>query len=158
MPRFRTFTASGRRPVSKPVGNCGRKASGAASVIEYLESLNIRFYDGQGWSGSRRFVLTHHDPFRPDVPPDWILALPPEKRTNLSRAILEFADRHERGRILRHARRGNINGIENFLDILMSVSRMVFIYYTHSKKYFAAFTSIATVAMAIGLGGLKSLP
>jgi hypothetical protein len=47
----------------------------------------------------------------------------------LVEAIYDFADRHEHKRLRRHADRGNINGIDNFLDILVAVVRLLFIYH-----------------------------
>jgi hypothetical protein len=49
---------------------------------------------------------------------------------DLGEAILDFVDRHEKRKLRKHASRGNINGMENFLDILTTLVRLLYIYYT----------------------------
>jgi hypothetical protein len=44
-------------------------------------------------------------------------------------AIQEFADRHERNCLRRHARRGNLNGMRNFLDVLVTLCGLLWHYY-----------------------------
>lgn len=106
----------------------GRR-DGVAAVIEYLQHLNIRFYDGGGvLPGQRKLRLRIRDPFHPDVAPEWLI----EAKTNpedLKTAISEFVERHERQRLRRHAKRGNINGMENFLDVLNALVRLLYVYY-----------------------------
>ncbi|MBI1370748.1 MAG: hypothetical protein GC162_19085 [Planctomycetes bacterium] len=106
------------------------KREGLASVVEYLNHLNIRFFDGSGGIGGRsKFQLRRSDPYHPDVPPEWwdqIDAHAP----NLEQAIYSFCDRHEKSRLRRHAERGNINGMENFLDIFTAVVRLLYVYHT----------------------------
>lgn len=102
---------------------------GVAAVIEYLRHLNIRFSDGGGGiHGPRKFRLQIRDPFHPDVAPEW-LAKWKTNTTSLEDAIYEFVDRHEKVRLRRHAKRGNINGAENFLDILTALVRLLYVYY-----------------------------
>jgi hypothetical protein len=104
-------------------------AQGAAAVVEYLRHLNIRFFDGSGGLNvSRDFSLRRHDPFHPDVRPDWMLN-PDIAQDDLRGAILDFVDRHEKKRLQRHADRGNINGMENFLDILSAMVRLLYVYH-----------------------------
>lgn len=105
------------------------KRDGVGAVIDYLQKTNIRFYDGEGGLGGRRFRLRIRDPFRPDVAPAWLLNLQGGSET-LAKALCEFADRHEDTRLRKHAKRGNINGIENFLDILTALVRLLYVYYT----------------------------
>ena len=103
---------------------------GVAAVIEYLRHLNIRFSDGGGGShGPRKFRLQIRDPFHPDVAPEW-LAKWKTNTTSLENAIYDFVDRHEKMRLRKHAKRGNINGAENFLDILTALVRLLYVYYT----------------------------
>ncbi|MEQ1784835.1 MAG: hypothetical protein ABMA14_26100, partial [Hyphomonadaceae bacterium] len=105
------------------------KRDGVAAVVEYLRHLNIRFHDGGGGNpGLRKFRIKIRDPFRPDVAPDWLVAAAPTS-DDLEQAILEFVDRHEKRRLHKHAARGNINGIENFLDIFTTLVRLLYIYY-----------------------------
>jgi hypothetical protein len=106
----------------------GRR-EGAAAVVEYLRHLNIRFTDGgDGRLHPRPFLLRVRDPFRPDKAPDWLVDSSAEGES-LADAIYEFADRHEHKRLRRHGKRGNVNGIENFLDILVALVRLLYIYY-----------------------------
>jgi hypothetical protein len=106
------------------------KREGVAAVIEYLRRLNIRFDDAvaKGW-GARRFRVRIRDPFRPDTdPPDW-RAIAGDDLESLAVALFEFVDRHEHQRLRRHAQRGNINGIENFLSILTTLVKVLCVYY-----------------------------
>ena len=41
---------------------------------------------------------------------------------------MEFVERHERQRLRRHAKRGNINGMENFLDVFTALVRLLYVY------------------------------
>jgi hypothetical protein len=105
------------------------KRDGLPAVIEYLRHLNIRFHDGGGsGAGLRKFRIKIRDPFQPDAAPDWLIA---EKETegNCEQAILEFVDRHQKRRLERHASRGNINGMENFLDIFTTLVELMYRYY-----------------------------
>ena len=102
---------------------------GVAAVIEYLNHLNIRFFDsGNGATSMKPFRIKQNDPFLTDAAPDWLLR-PDLPTDNLRQAILDFVDRHERQRLRRHAQRGNINGMENFLDILMTMVRVLYVYH-----------------------------
>lgn len=106
----------------------GRR-EGIAAVVEYLRHLNIRFVDGgEGRLRPRPFLLRPRDPFRPDVAPGWLLQSGAGEKS-LADAIYEFVDRHEDQRLRKHGKRGNINGIENFLDILVALVRLLYIYY-----------------------------
>ena len=106
----------------------GRR-DGIAAIIEYLRHLNIRFSDGDGsFPAKRKFSLRVHDPFRPDLAPGWLLDAKANK-TSLAEAIYEFVDRHESQRLRKHVKRGNINGMENFLDIFTALVRLLYVYY-----------------------------
>jgi len=105
------------------------KRDGVSAVIEYLRHLNIRFNDGGGGlHGGSIFRLRIRDPFHPDVAPDWLLNARGDT-SNLAEAIYDFVDRHEKQRLRRHAKRGNINGMENFLDIFTALVRLLYVYY-----------------------------
>ena len=106
---------------------------GIQAVIEYLQSFDIRFFDGEGGIRLRRpFSVRMHDPFRPDLPPDWLLHLPDGTKAELRRAVLDFADRHERRCLRKHARRGNLNGLTNFLDVLRTVVQVLWTYHAQA--------------------------
>ena len=105
------------------------KRDGVAAVIEYLRHLNIRFHDGgEGLQGQKKFRLRIRDPFHPDVAPEWLLQAKTETE-NLAEAIYDFVDRHEKQRLRKHAKRGNVNGMENFLDIFTALVRLLYVYH-----------------------------
>lgn len=103
------------------------RAEGVGAVIEYLRRTNIRFEGVLGGRMGRPFRLQMRDPFKPDAPPEWLLDAG-SKPGELAEAIYDFADRHEQKRLLRHAEAGNVNGIENFLDILVALVRLLYVY------------------------------
>jgi HKD family nuclease len=106
----------------------GRR-DGVAGVVEYLRHLNIRFNDGgSGLRAGRSFRIRIRDPFRSDEAPEWLLNTK-EDKGDLAEAIYDFADRHEKKRLRKHAKRGNINGMENFLDIFTSLVRLLYVYH-----------------------------
>lgn len=108
------------------------KRDGVSAVIEYLRHLNIRFNDGEGGPhGGGTFRLRIRDPFHADVAPGWLLNTKNDTN-NLAEAINDFVDRHEKQRLRRHAKRGNINGMENFLDIFTALVRLLYVY--HVRK------------------------
>ena len=105
------------------------KTEGIAAVIEYLNRLKIRFYDGSGGSPlSKSFRVQPHDPFQPDVRPDWMIPTG-ESSPDLKSAIYDFTNRHENSHLRKHAERGNINGVENFLDIFTVMVRLLYVYF-----------------------------
>ncbi|MBU0508887.1 hypothetical protein KKH27_08640 [bacterium] len=128
------------------------KQFGLAAVVDYLRQFNIRFQDGSGGRpGQRKFRIKKSDPFRADIAPDWLITAK-EESANIEEAIYEFADRHEKQRLRKHASRGNINGMENFLDILTTMVRLLYVYYKRGilKKdkligYFCNFIELATI-------------
>jgi hypothetical protein len=102
---------------------------GIAAVIEYLKNLNIRFNDGgSGKRSFRPFRLRIQDPYRGETLPGWLLEQAPDG-SSLASTICDFADRHENQKLRKHAQRGNINGIENYLSILFGIVRVLFVYY-----------------------------
>ena len=105
----------------------GRR-DGMAGVVEYLSHLNIRFNDGGKHSGLRKFRIQIRDPFTFDTAPDWLIDAK-SKSDDLAKAVLDFTKRHEKRKLRKHATNGNINGIENFLDIMRAVVRLTYVYY-----------------------------
>ena len=106
----------------------GRR-EGISAVIDYLRHLNIRFQDGaRGLQGKRRFRIRVHDPYKPDTAPEWLINAKSQS-DDLESAIYNFVDRHEKGRLHRHASRGNINGMDNFIDIFTTIIRLLYVYY-----------------------------
>ncbi|MEI7688406.1 MAG: hypothetical protein WCL32_25645, partial [Planctomycetota bacterium] len=127
------------------------KRDGASAVIEYLRHLNIRFNDGGGGlHGGRMFRLRIRDPFHADVAPDWLLNAK-EDSNNLAEAIYDFVDRHEKQRLRKHAKRGNINGMENFLDIFTALVRLLYVYhvrgFVHRLKLIGSVCNYVEIAI-----------
>ncbi len=128
------------------------KRDGVAAVVEYLQHLNIRFQGGaDGGFGQRKFRLKIRDPFHTDIAPEWLIESK-TKSADLENAIYEFVDRHERKRLLKHANLGNINGMENFLDIFTTLVRLLYVYYRRDVVkparligHFCTFVELATI-------------
>ena len=105
------------------------KRDGVSAVIEYLRHLNIRFNDGgSGLHGGRMFRLRIREPFHADVAPDWLVNAKGDTG-DLTQAIFDFVDRHAKQRLRKHAKRGNINGMENFLGIFTALVRLLYVYH-----------------------------
>ncbi|QQO33177.1 hypothetical protein JJC00_32355 [Bradyrhizobium diazoefficiens] len=45
-------------------------------------------------------------------------------------AVLEFVERHQSDKLFRHVRRGNLNGLPNFLDIFRTLNGLLFTYHS----------------------------
>lgn len=100
---------------------------GIHGVIEFLKKLTIRFRDGGGNSVPRKFRVQIRDPFASDSIPNWLIE--DKARSNdLAKAIRDFNKRHEKRRLRKHSASGNINGIENFLDIVRTMVRLTLVY------------------------------
>jgi hypothetical protein len=128
------------------------KRDGIVAVIEYLRHLRIRFHDGSGGlPGSKKFRLRIRDPFHPDVAPEWLMKAKADL-PNWEAAISDFADRHEKQRLRRHAKRGNINGMENFLDIFTTLVHLLYVNYARGlyqrNKLIGRFCQYLDVATA----------
>lgn len=105
------------------------RREGALAAIEYLHRLNIRFHDGGGGLRfGRRFRLVIRDPFHTDTAPEWLLQST-SHWDDLEAAIYGFVDRHEKSCLRKHAVRGNINGMGNFLDIFTTILRLLYTNY-----------------------------
>lgn len=105
------------------------KRNGLSAVVDYLRGLNIRFQGGgAGVLGQRKFRLKVRDPFQADIAPAWLIEAR-VKSDDLEEAIYEFVERHVKRRLHKHVTLGNINGMENFLDILTTLVRLLYVYY-----------------------------
>lgn len=101
------------------------KRDGAGAVAEYLRHLNIRFSDGTGrFGGKRRFRVRISDPYHDDSAPEWLINAKRES-DEVEQAIYDFVDRHIKRKLQKHAERGNINGMENFLDIFTTLMEVL---------------------------------
>jgi hypothetical protein len=102
---------------------------GQLQVIQYLANLSIRFDDLERKKHWRSGFRPHiRDPYRPDTAPLW-MAESVGQFPNIEAAILEFADRHEHKVLQRHVNRANINGLENFLDVLKTVTKLLYVHW-----------------------------
>ncbi len=101
---------------------------GRAQLIQYLLNLKIHYKDdSQGQRGGHGFRVKIRDPFHSDTMPDW-LKLSREQFPDLGEAIYSFADRHKDSVLCRHQRKANINGLSNFIDVMVATSKVLFVY------------------------------
>jgi hypothetical protein len=145
-------TGEGLAEILEEIG----KREGVAAVIEYLRHLNIRFNDGGGGLFvGRKFRLRPRDPFHADVAPDWLLHQKGEAE-NLASAILDFVERHVKGRLVKHARRGNVNGMENFLDVFTAIVRLLYVYHQRGVVRGPALVGRVIQCIEIATGGVEA--
>jgi hypothetical protein len=101
---------------------------GHAQLIQYLTKLRIHYKDdglGRGRGHGSRVKI--RDPFHADTIPDW-LKLAQEQFPAVGEAIYSFADRHRDKVLRRHERNANVNGLSNFIDVMVATSRVLFVY------------------------------
>jgi hypothetical protein len=102
----------------------------ARDAIRFFNSCNIRFFDGESSPHQqRRDLWKPRDPFKPDTPPSWLNLPAGGTAEELRNAILEFVERHQRQKLYRHVRRGNVNGLANFLDIFRTLNGLLLAYH-----------------------------
>jgi hypothetical protein len=107
----------------------------AREAAEFLNSCNIRCYDGESSGrGARDEFWKPRDPFKPDTPPDWLRIFHKGSDDDLRQAIVEFVERHQSEKLYRHVRRGNLNGLPNFLDIFRTLNSLLFAYHSRAMK------------------------
>ncbi len=107
---------------------------GVGAIAEEFAHLNIRFHDGAGSVlGRRKFRVRITDPFETNQIPAWLIETKSDS-ADLQVAIQDFVKRHDRQKLRRHASRGNINGMDNFLDILTSLVRLQYIWLKRSDE------------------------
>jgi hypothetical protein len=107
---------------------------GVRGIAEALAQLNIRFHDRSGgvW-GRRKFRVRITDPFESDRIPDWLIQTKAGS-ADLEEAIQDFVERHDKRKLRKHASRGNINGMDNFLDILTALVRLQYVWLKRSDE------------------------
>lgn len=101
-------------------------------AVQFLNNVNIRFDDGAGFHGARSGTWRPRDPFSGDLPSQWELSTLTGSLEELRAAVWEFVQRHIRQKLFRHARRGNINGMPNFIDIFRTLNSTLLAY--HFRK------------------------
>jgi hypothetical protein len=98
-----------------------RHRDGLARAAEVLDNTTIRFSDGEGgFRGGSRFHIRVRDPFAFDEAP----ASPPpnaEEVQEFLESLYRFIERHDKRRLRRHAKRGSVNGMPNFLDVFKTI-------------------------------------
>ena len=99
-------------------------------AVEFFNNCSIRFFDGQPTSHPlRRDLWKPRDPFKPDTPPNWLKVPVGSSIEDLRSAIWEFVKRHQWQKLYKHVRRGNVNGLPNFLDIFRTLNGLLFTYH-----------------------------
>lgn len=51
------------------------------------------------------------------------------EKEGLDKAICDFVDRHQKRILLQHAKRGNVNGLKNFMDVFLETNQLIFLWY-----------------------------
>ncbi len=98
-------------------------------AIEFLDHCSIRFDDGE--HSKRGFGKTFwkpRDPFVADIPTHWLSEPISNKVENLRDAVWGFVTRHQHDKLEKHVRRGNLNGLPNFLDIFRTLNSLLVAY------------------------------
>jgi hypothetical protein len=80
--------------------------------------------------GHRSDLSKPRDPFKPDTPPNWLNMPLGGSEEDLRQAIREFVERHQYEKLYKHVRRGNLNGLPNFLDIFRTLNGLMLTYHT----------------------------
>jgi hypothetical protein len=102
-------------------------------AVEFYHNASIRFYDGESQpQGMRRDIWKPRDPFKPDTPPNWLNTPIEGSADDLRAAILDFVERHQWKKLYKHVKRGNLNGLPNFLDIFRTLNGLLFTYHARA--------------------------
>ena len=128
---FREPGSSGNR--SNPLKNIVETGEGLGKyvdalghiqqVIDFYRQTNIRFHDGiQGNASGGRSYFRPRDPYVSDTPSGWDSILVGKGVEELRNSIRDFVKRHQKQKLEKHFKRGNLNGLENFLDIFRTTN------------------------------------
>lgn len=98
---------------------------GIDAAIDFMNNTTIRFHDGAAGTGGGGTVWRPRDPFSGDIPDEWMLGSSGGTATELRDAVCAFVERHVNTRLERHAKKGNLAGLENFMDIFCASSRIL---------------------------------
>lgn len=98
---------------------------GIDEAIDFMNRTNIKFHDGTSSGGGSGGRWRARDPFSGDVPEHWAIGSSGASVAELREAIWAFVQRHIRTRLERHANRGNLGGLANFIDIFRAVSQFL---------------------------------
>jgi hypothetical protein len=95
-------------------------------AIEFLDHCSIRFDDGEpSRRGFGRGFWKARDPFVGDIPTQWLSQPIDNTAENLRDAVWYFVERHQHEKLEKHVRRGNLNGIPNFIDIFRTLNGLL---------------------------------
>ena len=98
---------------------------GIDAAIDFMNNTTIRFNDNSHSPGGGGGRWRSRDPFSGDIPDHWEFGSSGGSVIELRDAIWAFVQRHIQMRLERHANRGNLGGLPNFLDIYRTVSRVL---------------------------------
>ncbi len=95
-------------------------------AVEFLSHCSIKFDDGEtNTKGIGSTIWKPRDPFKSDIPTHW-LSIPIQNATEeLRDAVWGFVQRHQKEKLEKHIRRGNLNGLSNFLDIFRTLNGLL---------------------------------
>jgi hypothetical protein len=65
-----------------------------------------------------------------DTPPEWLNIPAGGTAKDLQIAIWDFVERHQWEKLYKHVRRGNLNGLPNFLDIFRTLNGLLLTYHS----------------------------
>ncbi len=156
--RERTVLETGRGAVELIEAKI--KQEGVEAAIRYLNHLNIRFHAETKKSLNQRGLgVGIHDPTLPDTRTVYTK----EEKGALSQAVEDFVDRHHRKVLGKHAASGNVNGLTNFMDVMVECNKFLFTNYRKGVlKVFRAMEGILRANGIMGTGytfpGQKSFP
>lgn len=112
-----------------------RSRDGLAEAARHLRQMQIDdFKVGTGSAVIRKPRLRIHCPFRPDVAPDWLITGLNDIE-DFATAIQEFVAWHQQYRLLKHTRLPNVYGMDHFLDIFVTMVRLLYVYYVQSLRF-----------------------
>lgn len=99
-------------------------------AVEFFDHCSIRFQDGDDtFRKHNGGKWMPRDPFKPDTPVNWLDIPSGNSADDLREAILNFVERHQWEKLSKHVRRGNLNGLPNFLDIFRTLNGVLLTYH-----------------------------
>jgi hypothetical protein len=104
-------------------------------AIEFLDHCSIRFEDGEhSRRGLGRGFWKPRDPFVGDIPSQWLSQPTENTAESLREAVWWFVERHQHEKLEKHVRRGNLNGLPNFLDIFRTLNGLLITFNKRTVK------------------------
>ncbi len=109
---------------------------GQEAIIDFLNHLKIRFSDEKNLIGATKgFPVNIKDPTISGDMPSWMHSL--AENSDFEKVVYDFVDRHHKENLNHHAIRGNLNGLENFVDVFLITNKLLYTYQTRGflKKF-----------------------